>query len=161
MTRVKRKSAMSVKNKKEIYDEQYEASKKGGETFFPEILFRDAIVALGVLIAIILLAAFLPARSGAQADPSATFAARPAWYFSFFYEFLKLFPGWLEPVAAIVIPVIAILTLVALPFWDRGMDRRWSKRKWVLIIGSLALLLLVVLEFVGARSLPLTPPTIM
>ncbi len=146
------------KSKKEIYTEQYEASKQGGEAFFPETLARDAIVALLVVTAIIALAIILPARSEPPADPSSiTYNPRPEWYFLFFFQFLKLFPGWLESVAAVVVPVLALLMLGLVPFLDHSPERRWSQRRPILGIGILMVSVLAVLEIAGAISAPSRP----
>jgi len=147
-----------VKSRKEIYEEEYNASKKGGEMFFPETLVRDAIVALLVVAAIVALAIILPARSEPAADPtSTTYNPRPEWYFLFFFEFLKLFPGYLEAVAAVVIPTIAILVLVLLPFFNRSPERRWSRRKAMIGAGVVVVIFLAVLEIAGALSAPAKP----
>ena len=144
-----------VKSRKEIYEEEYNASKKGGEMFFPETLVRDAIVALLVVAAIVALAIILPARSEPAADPtSTTYNPRPEWYFLFFFEFLKLFPGYLEAVAAVVIPTIAILVLVLLPFFNRSPERRWSRRKAMIGAGVVVVIFLAV---AGALSAPAKP----
>jgi sulfur oxidation c-type cytochrome SoxX len=146
------------KSKKEIYQEKYEASKQGGETFFPDTLVRDAIVALFVVLVIVTLAIVFRAPLEAPADPtSLTYNPRPEWYFLFFFEFLKLFPGWLEPVAAAIIPIVAVLLLMIIPFLDRGLERRWSRRKAMLGAGVLVVLILVVLEVLGAMSAPAVP----
>jgi len=100
------------RSQKETYKETYEASKKGGESFFPETLARDAAIALVIVAVIVVLAIVFPAHSEPPADPtSTTYNPRPEWYFLFFFEFLKLFPGWLEPVAAAVVPTIALIVL--------------------------------------------------
>jgi sulfur oxidation c-type cytochrome SoxX len=146
------------KNKKEIYQEEYEASKKGGESFYPETLVRDAIVAFVVVAVVITLALLFPATTEPPADPtSTTYNPRPEWYFLFFFQFLKLFPGWLEPVAAVVIPGIALLILLLVPFLDRKYERRWSQRKYVITLGGLVLSVLIALEVMGAMSAPAVP----
>jgi ubiquinol-cytochrome c reductase cytochrome b subunit len=143
------------KEKKEVYQKEYEASKKGGESFFPETLVRDSLMGLAVVVIIFTLAIVLPHTSEAPADPtSTTYNPRPEWYFLFFFQFLKLFPGWLEPVAAVVVPVLVILLLLAVPFLSRGIRREWSARKISLGIGGLAVVVLAALEVTGAMSAP-------
>lgn len=143
------------KRKKEIYQEEYEASKQGGESFFPETLVKDSVMALVVVAVIMTLAVVFPHSSEAPADPtSTTYNPRPEWYFLFFFQFLKLFPGWLEPVAAVVVPLVAILLLLAVPFFSRGLNRQWSRRRLALGTGGLLVLVLVVLEVTGAISAP-------
>ncbi len=153
-----RSRTTSNKSRKEIYREQYEAAKKGGETFFPDTIFRDTILALLVVAVIVALSILLPATSEAPADPtSTTYNPRPEWYFLFFFEFLKLFPGWLEPVAAVVIPIVSITLLILIPFLDRRLERRWSKRKGIVALGTLVVLALVALEVGGTLSAPARP----
>lgn len=146
------------KSKKEIYKEKYEASKQGGEVFFPETLARDSIVALLVVTVIFVLAILVPASSEPPADPtSTTYNPRPEWYFLFFFQFLKLFPGSLEPVAAVVIPTIALLILLLVPFIDHGIERGWTQRKYVVSSGVLVAIVFIALEVGGALSAPAVP----
>ncbi|MFC1987914.1 cytochrome b N-terminal domain-containing protein [Chloroflexota bacterium] len=152
------KEALPHKSKREAYQEQYETSKKGGESFFPETILKDAIIALFLVAVIMTLAVVFPAMSEAPADPtSTTYNPRPEWYFLFFFQFLKLFPGWLEPVAAVVVPTLAIVALGSLPFFDRGIGRRWSVRKRVLSTGVIVLIILIVLEVGGTLTAPARP----
>jgi ubiquinol-cytochrome c reductase cytochrome b subunit len=142
----------------ESYQEQYQASEREGERFFPEVIFRDSLIALLVVGVIVTLALIRPATLGAPADPtSITYNPRPEWYFLFFFEFLKLFPGRLEPVGAVIIPLAVLVLLLALPFLDRGLDRRWSKRKAIVGVGGLAVAALISLEIAGGLSAPLRP----
>ncbi|MFH1169140.1 MAG: cytochrome b N-terminal domain-containing protein [Chloroflexota bacterium] len=150
--------SLEGKSQKEVYKEQYEATKKHGESFFPETVVRDAIVALFLVGIIFVLASVFPASSEAPADPtSTTYNPRPEWYFLFFFQFLKLFPGWLEPVAAVAVPAIAIVVLGSLPFFDKGLGRAWSARKRILSTGSLVLVVLIALEIGGAVTAPARP----
>lgn len=146
------------KSKKEIYQEQYEASKQGGEMFFPDTLIRDAIVALLVVVVIFVLAIVFPVQSEAPADPtSTTYNPRPEWYFLFFFQFLKLFPGSLESVAAVVIPIIALLIFALVPFLGRGLRRRWTYRKKSIGIGTLVVVVFAFFVVTGAMSAPSQP----
>jgi menaquinol-cytochrome c reductase cytochrome b/c subunit len=146
------------KNRKEKYEEEYNASKKGGESFFPDTIVRDAIIALIIVAVIFILAALSPAQTEPPADPtSTTYNPRPEWYFLFFFEFLKLFPGFLEPVAAIIIPLIVIILLVLIPFLDRRLERRYSRRKGMLATGIIVIMAFAALEVGGAVSAPSRP----
>ena len=63
------------------------------------------------------------------ADPTDTaYIPRPEWYFLFLFQFLKLMPGALEVFGSIVLPGIAVLTLILVPFIDRGQIMRVTKR---------------------------------
>ena len=147
-----------AKSKKEVYQAAYDASKEGGESFFPYTLVKDAIIALLVVGAIVAMALLVPPTLEPPADPtSTTYNPRPEWYFLFFFQFLKLFPGSMEALAAIVIPLVVLVLLAILPFLDRRMERRWSKRKGMIIGGVAALCLFIALEVVGATSAPAQP----
>ncbi|MBI2854531.1 MAG: c-type cytochrome [Chloroflexi bacterium] len=113
------------KSRKQLYKEQYEAAKREGEAFFPYTVFKDAIVALTVIAGLVLMAVVFRVPTEPIADPtSTTYNPRPEWYFLFLFEMLKFFPGYLEPVAATVIPGLAVVVLLLLPF----LDRKWNVR---------------------------------
>ena len=58
--------------------------------------------------------------------PTLPTSPRPEWYFLFLFQTLKLFNGPLEVVGSVVLPGLAILALILVPFIDRG---RWSKSR--------------------------------
>ncbi|MES0339284.1 MAG: c-type cytochrome [Anaerolineales bacterium] len=119
--------------KKREYNEKYQKEKEKGIFFFPDLLFKDAIVSLLLFVALILLAYFVGAPLEEQANPADTsYTPRPEWYFIFLFQLLKYFPGSLEVIGVIFIPTIAILILAALPLLDRGLKRHFLNRKlWV------------------------------
>ncbi len=146
------------KSAKEVYKEEYEASKKGGESFFPETMARDAVVVLLVVGVIVTLSILFRAGIEPPADPtSTTYNPRPEWYFLFFFQFLKLFPGWLEPVAAAVIPLLALIILVLIPLLDRNLERRISRRKKMLSLGLIFIVVFATLEITGWLAAPSIP----
>jgi len=119
------------------------------ETFYPTFVFKEATVALGVFIVIILLAVFLPAGMGDPADPSdSTFIPKPEWYFLSAYQFLKVFPGKLE-VLGIILQPLMLLGLCALPFIDRNPERRMGKRKFQLGLLGLVVVVTIILGVLG------------
>lgn len=60
------------------------------------------------------------AELGAPADPADNYsAARPEWYFLFLFQFLKLFPGDMEVLGAMVIPGVVMGVLFLMPFIGR------------------------------------------
>jgi ubiquinol-cytochrome c reductase cytochrome b subunit len=146
------------RDKKKLYEEQYAASKIGGEPFVPNTVVKDSIFALIIIAIIITLAVVFPHGSEAPADPTSTdYNPTPEWYFLFLFQFLKLFPGSLEPVAAVLIPGLAVLILIAVPFLDRGIGRFWTQRKPALAIGGAVVIALILLEVGGALSAPTRP----
>jgi mono/diheme cytochrome c family protein len=143
---------MDEQQKREYY-EKYQKEKEKGIFFFPDLLFKDAVVSLLLFIALILLAYFVGAPLEEQANPAdTTYTPRPEWYFIFLFQLLKYFPGSLEVVGVIVIPTIAILVLAALPLLDRGPKRHFLNRKiWVgitalFVIGVTGLTIVAFLE---------------
>jgi ubiquinol-cytochrome c reductase cytochrome b subunit len=97
--------------------------------FYPGQVLRDLAFALLVIGAIALLAHFVPADLGPQANPADTqYLPRPDWYFRFLFQWLKYWPGSRAIVGIGVIPTLITLLLVALPFIDRRPERRPSRR---------------------------------
>ena len=105
--------------------------KEGGKfvPFFPYWVVNDAIAGLGMLAILIFLSATQRAPLEFPADPASShFVPRPEWYFLFYYQMLKYFPGGLEPVATVLIPLFIFGSMVLLPFIDKGEERRpWKK----------------------------------
>ncbi|MBI4758043.1 MAG: c-type cytochrome [Chloroflexi bacterium] len=135
------------------YKKHYEELKKKGSPFFPDVIIKDALMALFVFLVILFLATFLGAPLENRADPTgASKAPRPEWYFLFLFELLKYFPGKLEFVGALVFPTIAILVLLLLPFFDRNPRRHPAKRPVAVSVAVLALAGLSFLTFRGATA---------
>lgn len=140
------------------YREAYAATKRGGVRFWPDIVGKDLIVGCLVIALIVLLALTLGAPLEAPADPTDnSYVPRPEWYFLPLFQMLKLFPGSLESVGALGVPLLLILVLLALPFFDRGSRRNLRHRPVALagitaVLGGSALL-------IGA-SIRGTPPSV-
>src|SRR3989304_6187174 len=112
------------KNEEQAYLERYKQAKEKGAFFFPDILFKEAVVSLLIFLLLIGLAYFLGAPLEDRANPADTaYTPRPEWYFLFLFQLLKYFPGKLEAGGVVVIPGLFILLLLALPFVDRGSKR--------------------------------------
>jgi ubiquinol-cytochrome c reductase cytochrome b subunit len=97
--------------------------------FFPEQVFRDTVAIFAMFMVLVILAVTLQAPLGRLADPTDTsYIPRPEWYFLFLFQTLKFFEGPLEVVGSHVLPGLAMLALVLLPFFDRarldGMRQR-------------------------------------
>lgn len=133
---------------KEKVEEQVEHT---DEIFYPSFLFKEIVVMMLVFILVaIILAIFFPVEMGDPADPTDTlFVPKPEWYFLALYELLKFFPGKLEFIATAVIPAGGILMLIMLPFIDKGVERRPSKRPIAISILILTVLAIIVLTIVG------------
>lgn len=142
---------------KQTYLKQYKKAKEKGVPFFPDILFKDAIVVLLIFLILVALAYFVGAPLDARADPADTsYTPRPEWYFMFLFQLLKYFPGKLEVVGVIVIPTLAILGLLALPFLDRSKHRHFLRRPLVTIMTTLSMAGIITLTVLAMREAP--PP---
>jgi quinol-cytochrome oxidoreductase complex cytochrome b subunit len=144
---------MNEREKQEYLDE-YKKAKEKGVPFFPDTLFKDAIVALIVFLILVALAYFVGAPLEARANPADTsYTPRPEWYFLFFFKLLKYFPPALEFIGVVIIPTLAILLLFGLPLLDRSPKRHFMSRGWVtgaLVIGIISVLTLTTLSLLEA-----------
>ncbi len=146
---------MNNTEKKE-YLEQYSKDKEKGILFFPDAIFKDAIVALIVFIALVGLAYFIGAPLESRANPADTnYTPRPEWYFLFIFQLLKYFPGNLEVIGVVGIPTLAIILLFLLPLIDRSPKRHYRQRP---IITSAVLLSIGGILFLSIQSVREAPP---
>jgi menaquinol-cytochrome c reductase cytochrome b/c subunit len=139
---------------KEEYLQEYEVLKKKGKPFFPYAVLKDSTMALIVVVVIMVLALFLGADQGPKADPTTTsYVPRPDWYFFFLFEVLRVIkPPALVPVATVIIPTIAMVLLLLLPFYDRGPERRPERRPIATTAGILTIIAIAYLTYLGAEA---------
>ena len=140
--------------------------KERGRPFFPYAMFHDTVMSVVVVAVIIALAAvwyytsgqeagdagILGPRYAEKADPGTiSFVPRPDWYFYFLFYLLRIF-AWPESVVlgTIGIPTICMILLFALPFVDRRMERRLSRRPVAVIAGIMVIASMAVLTWKGA-----------
>ena len=142
---------------KQEYLEKYKKEKEKGVPFFPNIIFKDTIVSLVLLIILALLAYFLGAPMEARANPNDTnYTPRPEWYFLFLFQLLKYFPGKLEVVGAMILPGVFILILVLLPFLDKSPKRHFLSRPIASLTAVIVVLGIGGLTYLAANEAP--PP---
>jgi len=97
--------------------------------FYPEQVFRDTVAIFIAFAILFVLAVAVRVPLEQLADPTDTaYVPRPEWYFLFLFQTLKLFEGPLEVVGSIVLPTLAILTLLLVPFIDRARMRKVTQR---------------------------------
>jgi ubiquinol-cytochrome c reductase cytochrome b subunit len=109
--------------------EKAKAQAKKFVPFFPHWVITDTIAGLGLLALLVYMSYANRAPLEFPADPtSSNYLPRPEWYFLFFFQLLKYFPGKLEPVITIAIPLFIFGSMLALPFIDTSEERRpWHK----------------------------------
>ncbi|MCE9557615.1 MAG: cytochrome bc complex cytochrome b subunit [Armatimonadetes bacterium] len=129
------------------------------EPFFPNQLFKDAIVQLVGVGLVIYLALSMPPALEALADPTGVdVAPRPEWYFLGLYELLKVMPAGFEIIATGVIPGAVSLGMIFLPWLDRSESRHPARRQWIIVTGIAVILLIGLMTLKGLLDTP--PPHI-
>lgn len=107
--------------------------------FFPEQVFKDTVGVTAGFLILFTMAVVADVPLGQLADPTnTTFIPRPEWYFLFLFQTLKFFKGPMEAVGSVVLPGLAVLTLLAVPFIDRGPMVRLGKRAFAFTFAGLA-----------------------
>jgi len=131
---------------KKSYLENYKKAKEKGVPFFPDIIFKDAVVSLIIFLILVALTIFVGIPAEARANPNDTsYTPRPEWYFLFLFQLLKYFPGNLEVIGAMILPGLFILLLILLPFIDKSPKRHFRNRPFasivaIVVIGGIGVL---------------------
>ncbi|CAG1009607.1 hypothetical protein ANAEL_03828 [Anaerolineales bacterium] len=119
---------------KQKINARYERELNKGERFWPDSIFKDLIVSLGIFVLLIILATFVGVPVEPKADPSDTsYIPRPEWYFLFLFKFLAIYGqipvlGKIEWLATVIIPGVAVGLLTLLPFIEKSPNRYYGKR---------------------------------
>jgi ubiquinol-cytochrome c reductase cytochrome b subunit len=99
------------------------------QKFYPRQVGMDMAVSLVIVLALAVVAYFLPIRLGPQAVPSDTsYIPRPEWYYLPMFEWLKVVGGKWSLLGGIVLPGVLATLFAAIPFLDRGRERRPWRR---------------------------------
>jgi len=106
--------------------------------FYPQQAFKDAVAIAVAFTILFLMAAAVRVPLEQLADPTDTlYTPRPEWYFLFLFQLLKLFSGPLEVVGSVVLPGLAVLALILVPFVDRtrmvNVTRRFAAAAFVVL----------------------------
>lgn len=124
---------MDNETKKQI-NQNYQKALNKGEKFWPDSIFKDLVVSLGIFLVLVLLATFVGVANEPKADPSDTsYIPRPEWYFLFLFKFLALYGqipvlGKIEWLATVLVPSVFLIVLTMLPFIEKSQVRHYSKR---------------------------------
>jgi menaquinol-cytochrome c reductase cytochrome b/c subunit len=139
---------------KEQYLREYAMFKAQGKPFFPYAVAKDSVMAAIVVFTIIVMSIIFGAELGPKADPTTTtYVPRPEWYFFFLFELLRVIkPPVLTPLATIGIPTICLILLFALPFIDRGPERRPERRPIATFTGIFVIAAMAYLTYLGAAA---------
>jgi menaquinol-cytochrome c reductase cytochrome b/c subunit len=151
--------------------QQYKQDVKDrGKPFYPFAMFHDTVMSL-VVVCLIVALAFVwkftadegptDADSGwlgklydEKADPGTTnFVPRPDWYFYFLFYLLRIFK-WPDSVilGTVIVPTIAMVLLLALPFLDVSRERRPLRRPVAMVAAVLTIISMGALTYKGATA---------
>src|SRR5205809_5154407 len=109
--------------------------------FYPEQVFKDTVAVFIAFVILFAMAVLVHIPLERIADPTdTTYIPRPEWYFLFLFQILKVFKGPLEVFGSVVLPGLAILGLLLVPFIDRGQMMKVSKRTVAIAFACLAAL---------------------
>lgn len=113
---------------------------------FPEFIFKEFIVAVGMTVFLIVVS-FIPAPLLGQANPGVTpNPSKAPWYFLGLQELLARFPPLM---AGVAFPTFVIVLMILIPFLDRNPSRRPSERKVAIILFALYTTVVVALVLIG------------
>ncbi len=121
-----------------------EAEARRAIPFWPNFVYREAIVWLVFAGVLVTIAVFLPPTLGKAADlmAPAPEGIKPEWYFLFLFQTLKVFPAKILFITGDTVAVLLILLAAALFFFLPLLDNKPAGRKGK-IITILAFLLVV------------------
>src|SRR6202789_2029198 len=99
------------------------------QKFYPRQVGMDMVASLLIVLALGVAAHFIPIHLGPEAVPSDTsYIPRPEWYYLPMFEWLKVVGGKWSLLGGIVLPGLLALLFAAIPFLDRGRERRPWRR---------------------------------
>ncbi|MBS1715574.1 MAG: cytochrome bc complex cytochrome b subunit [Armatimonadetes bacterium] len=123
--------------------------------FYPNQLFKDAIVVLLGVGILAYMSLSMPPSLEAIADPTgADFAPRPEWYFLGMYELLKIMPAGWEVLATAVIPGFVTVGMLLVPWIDRAKSRHPAYRHWTIVAGTAVILMIGIMTLKGILETP-------
>jgi ubiquinol-cytochrome c reductase cytochrome b subunit len=122
--------------------EYHELTRKDGIPFVPGAVAKDLFFSSFILLSIAACAVYFgPFGPSGQPDPTIIQTApRPDYFFLWLYAVLSLLPPSMETPALLIGPVIALVLLVALPFFSGEGEKSWRRRP----IAVLTILLMAV-----------------
>jgi cytochrome b6-f complex subunit 4 len=97
-----------------------ETARRNEKRFYPDYLVELLFTAFIVFELALVLALLYPPSIGRQIDFSAQYQPRPEWYFLWIYQLVRYFPGKTAFVGTVLLPIVAVLALILIPFLDRG-----------------------------------------
>src|ERR1700730_7156428 len=117
---------------------------------FPEFVFKEFIVAVGMTVFLIVVSIWLQAPLLGKANPGMTpNPSKAPWYFLGLQELLSRFPPLM---AGVAFPTFVIVLMILLPFLDRTPSRRSAKETVTTDLFALYPAIVVALLILGASN---------
>jgi ubiquinol-cytochrome c reductase cytochrome b subunit len=111
------------------------------QQFYPRQVFKDTFAIFVAFAILFVMAVAIRVPLEQLADPTdGSYTPRPEWYFLFLFQFLKLIPGSLEVFGSVVLPGLAVLALIMVPFLDRSRMIKVTRRTFaagVVLLGAI------------------------
>jgi len=127
-----------------------EAGARRPYRFYPEHLFRSALVFAVVLLGIIALTLLrTPPREEIAGTLIDSYLPRPEWYYMWLFQLLTYFPGRWELLGTLAIPLVGIVLLFAVPFLGRARASAVARRPLATAVGVTAIIGIVYLSLMG------------
>ena len=117
--------------KRATYDAEYHAlTKSEGAPFVPYAVWKDMFFAAFIILAIAACAYYFgPFGPTGQPDPTIIQTApKPDYFFLWLYAVLSLLPPSLETPFLLIVPPLAIIGLILLPFVSGEGEKSWKRR---------------------------------
>src|SRR5262249_19234309 len=128
------------------YEAEYHKVIEKGEPFFPDAVWRDAIVSFVTVVVVVIVAAWLgPYGPRSIPDPTLPAIPRPDWYFLWLFALLALSPPEVETFIMLVLPVVLFGILAAFPFVAGKGERSWRRRPVSVLVVIVVFISFVVL----------------
>ena len=112
------------------------------QKFYPRQLVMDMAGSLLIILVLGLVAYFVPIHLGPEANTSDTsYIPRPEWYYLPIFQWLKVVSGRWSLFGGIILPGLLATLFAAIPFLDRGRERRPWRRP--VVIAGFAMFIVV------------------
>lgn len=152
---INEKPTPGVLVEKANYEDKYhDLVKKRGMPFFPNAAGRD-MIACGVTLGLVFFFAMMFGPAGPIGEPNPTYiqtAPRPDFYFQSAFAVLALLPPYMETFLILGFPILALSTLILLPFLSPGGEKHWRRRPMSVIFVVSLMLILSTLTYLGYKS---------
>ena len=141
--------------RKSTYEREYhELVQRDGMPFVPDAVWKDAVFAAAILLAVMACAFFFgPFGPSGQPDPTIIQTApKPDFAFLFIYAVLAFLPPSLETPFLLIVPVIVIGALLLLPLVAGEGEKHWSRRPVAVLMVALIAVTLGVFTRLGTYT---------